>query len=158
MKHFPTSIETILHQTLKNKNVFSINPLIDFYNTLSLQHIYPTNTFDLDTLNQSLTLHMTTKNKHFTTLDTTEPISVPTNEITYTNNTNVLTHHFMWHQSQLKLITPHNTQIFLISEIPKTTNKTITETIHKSMTTKLHNLFNIPYQNFIMNTNQTNLY
>jgi len=41
MKRFPTSIEALLRRALKGGEPFSINPLVDSYNALSLLHVCP---------------------------------------------------------------------------------------------------------------------
>ena len=157
MKRFPTSIEAMLRRALKGGDVFSINPLVDFYNALSLQHICPAGAFDLDALDQSLALRMTTGDERFTALDATEPVTVPAGEVAYTSGADVLTRHFMWRQSRLGLVTPHSTRIFLVSEIPGAAGEAVAEAMRGSMTAGLRDLFGVPCQSFVMDTDQADL-
>ena len=58
-KEFPSSIEAMLRRALKGGAPFEINPLVDFYNGLSLRHIVPVGGFDLDELHGPLELRLT---------------------------------------------------------------------------------------------------
>jgi DNA/RNA-binding domain of Phe-tRNA-synthetase-like protein len=41
MRHFPTSIEALLRRAMKGGSPFRINPLVDFYNAVSLRRVVP---------------------------------------------------------------------------------------------------------------------
>src|SRR5712691_1987692 len=58
-KQFPSSIEAVLRRTLKGNTPFSINLLVDFYSTVSLQYIAPAGGFDLAQLHGPLELRLT---------------------------------------------------------------------------------------------------
>lgn len=46
-RKFPSSIEAMLKRAGKGGEPFSINPLVDFYNAVSLKHVAPAGGFDL---------------------------------------------------------------------------------------------------------------
>src|SRR4051794_41495989 len=46
-KEYRSSIEALLRRAMKGGEPFSINPLVDFYNAVSLRHISPAGGFDL---------------------------------------------------------------------------------------------------------------
>ena len=154
MKRFPTSIEAMLRRALKGGDVFSINPLVDFYNALSLQHICPAGAFDLDALDQSLALRMTTGDERFTALDATEPVTVPAGEVAYTSGADVLTRHFMWRQAKTGLVQQQSSKIFLVSEVPGIGGKEKAIRVEFDLKEGLQNLFGVCSQTFLLDSSQ----
>ena len=119
MKRFPTSVEAMFRRALKGGQIFNINPLVDFYNALTLRHICPAGAFDLGALNEPVELRFTRKGDRFTALDSVEVVDIPPDEIAYASGNNVLTRHFMWRQSRAGLVNNESSEIFLVSEIPR---------------------------------------
>ena len=117
-KEFPSSIEAMLRRAMKGGEPFRINPLVDFYNAVSLRHVVPAGGFDLDQLRGPLELRLTRDGDHFTALDADAPIPVPPGEIAYLDGATVLTRHFVWRQARTGLITPATRSVVLLSEIP----------------------------------------
>ena len=117
-KEFPSSIEALLRRAMKGGEPFRINPLVDFYNAVSLRHVVPAGGFDLDQLRGPLELRLTRDGDHFTALDADAPIPVPPGEIAYLDGSTVLTRHFVWRQARTGLITPATRSVVLLSEIP----------------------------------------
>ncbi len=157
MKRFPTSIEAMLRRALKGGEAFSINPLVDFYNALSLQYVCPAGALDLGVLEKPLVLRLTTGEDRFTALDSSESIAVPEGEIAYTSGTDILTRHFMWRQSQLALVTPDSTRIFMVSEIPGLAGEPVAEAMRESMVVGLRDLFGLECQSFLMTNDQPSI-
>jgi DNA/RNA-binding domain of Phe-tRNA-synthetase-like protein len=117
-KKFPSSIESMLRRALRGGEPFSINPLVDFYNIVSLRHICPAGGFDVaDLEDATLDLRLTRPGDTFTALDSDETETVGPGEIAYATGDDVLTRHFVWRQSRLGLITPETTRAILISEV-----------------------------------------
>src|SRR5438093_303859 len=104
-KQFPSSIEGLLRRTLKSNEAFSINPLVDFYNTVSLQYIVPAGGFDLAQLHGPLELRLTRSGDMFIALDEDTAQEVPTGEVAYAVGNTILIRHFVWRQSKIGLIT-----------------------------------------------------
>ena len=117
-KRFPTSIEAMLRRALKGGPPFSINPLVDFYNMLSLRHILPAGAFDLRATGSGIELRHTREGDHFTALDDDQGLEVPSGEIAYASGDVVLTRHFMWRQAREGLVIPTSRDVFLVSEVP----------------------------------------
>ena len=117
-KEFPSSIEAMLRRAMKGGEPFRINPLVDFYNAVSLRHVVPAGGFDLDQLRGPLELRLTRDGDHFTALDADAPIPIPPGEIAYLDGRTVLTRHFVWRQARTGLITPATRSVVLLSEIP----------------------------------------
>ena len=116
-KAFPSSIEALLRRALKGGEPFSINPLVDFYNSVSLRHVVPAGGFDLAAVRGPLELRLTRAGDTFTALDSPEPLAVPPGEVAYADGDTVLTRHFVWRQSRDALLTPATRSAFLVSEI-----------------------------------------
>jgi DNA/RNA-binding domain of Phe-tRNA-synthetase-like protein len=116
-KEFPSSIEAVLKRALKGGEPFRINPLVDFYNAVSLRHYVPAGGFDLDEISGPLELRVTRPGDHFTALDSEEPVDIPPGEVAYTDGPTVLTRHFVWRQARTGLITRHTRNVLLVSEV-----------------------------------------
>lgn len=116
-KTYPSSIEALLRRAMKGGEPFSINPLVDFYNAVSLRHVVPVGAFDLAGLSGLIELRLTREGDTFHALDADALIPVEPNEVAYTDGTTVLTRHFMWRQSREGLIAPATREALLVSEI-----------------------------------------
>ncbi len=116
-KEFPSSIEAMLRRALKGGEPFQINPLVDFYNTISLRYTVPAGAFDLDEMHGPLELRLTRSGDMFTALDEDMPQAVPTGEVAYCDGQTVLTRHFVWRQARTALITTATRSLFMVSEV-----------------------------------------
>lgn len=116
-KQFPSSIEALLRRALKGGEPFTINPLVDWYNTISLRHLVPAGAFDLDPIAGPLELRLTRSGDTFLALDATEPVEVPPGEVAYGDGATILTRHFVWRQARTALIAPGTRDALLLSEV-----------------------------------------
>lgn len=117
-KEFPSSIEALVRRAGKGGEPFAINPLVDFYNAVSLRHLVPAGGFDLDQLRTGLQLRFSRAGDEFQALDEAAPAPVPAGEVSYTDGATVVTRHFIWRQARHGLILPASRSVLLISEIP----------------------------------------
>ena len=116
-KDFPSSIEAMLRRALKGGEPFAINPLVDFYNAVSLRHVVPAGGFDLAEIVGPLELRLSRAGDQFTPLDGGEPVAVPPGEVAYADGTTILTRHFVWRQARTGLIGPKTRSVVLVSEV-----------------------------------------
>jgi DNA/RNA-binding domain of Phe-tRNA-synthetase-like protein len=116
-KEFPNSAEALLRRALKGGEPFKINPLVDFYNAVSLENFVPVGAFDLDQLSGPLELRITRAGDTFTALDADAPLDVPPGEVAYCNGSDLLTRHFVWRQSRLGLVSADTRSVFIVSEV-----------------------------------------
>lgn len=116
-KEFPSSIEAMLRRALKGGEPFTINPLVDFYNAISLRHFVPAGGFDLSEIDGPLELRLTRPGDTFVALDAGQPLATPPGEVAYANGQTVLTRHFVWRQARTALISRETRDVFLVSEI-----------------------------------------
>jgi DNA/RNA-binding domain of Phe-tRNA-synthetase-like protein len=117
-KEFRSSIEALLRRAMRGGEPFSINPLVDFYNAISLRHISPAGGFDLDQLGGDLLeLRLSRAGEEFLALGASEPEAVPPGEVSYVADGAILTRHFVWRQSKLGALVPGTRTVFLVSEV-----------------------------------------
>jgi DNA/RNA-binding domain of Phe-tRNA-synthetase-like protein len=116
-KEFPSSVEALLRRAMKGGEPFQINPLVDFYNAVSLRHVCPAGAFDLDDIAGPLELRLTRTGDTFLALDTDEELAVPPGEVAYAFGSTILTRHFVWRQARRGLVTHQTRRAFVVSEI-----------------------------------------
>lgn len=119
-KQFPSSAEALLRRAMKGGEPFSINPLVDFYNSVSLRHSVPAGAFDLGALaglGDAIELRLSHVGDTFLALDEETPVAVPPGEVSYAVGSTILTRHFVWRQSRAGLVTPNTRDVFLVSEV-----------------------------------------
>ncbi|MBA2755683.1 MAG: hypothetical protein H0U40_14685 [Chloroflexia bacterium] len=116
-KQFPSSIEAILRRAMKGGEPFTVSPLVDGYNAVSLDLVVPAGGFDLEGLPAGLTLRPTVAGDTFLALGDDEALDVPAGEFGYATGSTVLTRHIVWRQSHQAAITLETRSVVLLSEI-----------------------------------------
>lgn len=117
-KKFPASIEALLRRALKGGEPFAVNPLVDFYNAVSLRHAVPAGGFDLGAAaDDPIELRRTREGDGFRALGGDGVEAVPPGEVAYVAGSDVLTRHFVWRQSERAAIRPETADVVLMSEI-----------------------------------------
>jgi DNA/RNA-binding domain of Phe-tRNA-synthetase-like protein len=116
-RKYPSSIEALFRRASKGGEPFTVNPLVDAYNAVSLDHLVPIGGFDADELTNGLQLRMTRQGDRFRALDEEAATDVPPGEVCYSTGNEVLTRHFVWRQSRRGLIQPRTERAILLSEI-----------------------------------------
>lgn len=116
-KQFPSSVEALARRAAKGGSPISINPLVDFYNAVSLSHLVPAGGFDMDALRNDLFLRFSREGDRFTALDSDEAVAIPAGEVSYADGPEIITRHFVWKQSRHAILTPESRNIFFVSEI-----------------------------------------
>ena len=152
-KAFPSSIEALLRRALKGGEPFSINALVDFYNTISLRYTVPAGGFDLDAIQGPLELRLTREGDTFMALDEHIPMNIPPGEVAYTDGQTILTRHFVWRQAQTGLIKPSTHTVFLVSEVLGEVGQDVAEAVLADLQTGVQTLFNVPARSFLLNEN-----
>ena len=116
-RDFPSSIEALLRRAIKGGEPFSVNPLVDAYNAVSLRHLCPAGAFDLDHVTGPIELRLTRPGDRVSAMDSGQEEELPAGEVAYTDGSTVLTRHFVWKQSTAALVGPGTTEAFLVSEV-----------------------------------------
>jgi DNA/RNA-binding domain of Phe-tRNA-synthetase-like protein len=116
-RRFPSSVESLLRRAFKGGEPPSINPLVDFYNSLSLRHVVPAGGFDLAQLGGALELRLTRQGDTFRPLDGASSERVEPGEVAYSSGNEVLTRHFVWKQSHTGLLGESTRSVLLVCEV-----------------------------------------
>jgi DNA/RNA-binding domain of Phe-tRNA-synthetase-like protein len=116
-RNFPSSVESLLRRAFKGGEPPRINPLVDFYNSVSVRHVVPAGGFDLAQLGDVLDLRLTRAGDTFRPLDGTSAERVEAGEVAYASGNEVLTRHFVWKQSHVGLLGESTSSVFLVCEV-----------------------------------------
>ena len=154
-KEFPSSIEAVLRRAMKGGPPFSINPLVDFYNTVSLRHTVPAGGFDLDGFHQPLELRLTRDGDVFTSLELDNAVPVAPGEVAYASGNVILTRHFVWRQARQALITPVTRSAVLLSEVLGELGHTVSKHVLDDFVAGLSRHFGVTAESWIVGAPQT---
>jgi len=124
-KKFPQSNESLYKRLLKEgKALRAINPVVDFYNSVSIKNGVTAGAFDLGELQtrstQPLELRMSTTSDTFKALDAetdAESTPVGAGELVYAQGTTVLTRHLAWRQAAQALVSEKTQNVIFMSEV-----------------------------------------
>ena len=149
-RKFPSSIESLLRRALKDDQPFSINPLVDFYNTVSLGHVVPAGGFDLGALERPLELRLTREGDTFHPLDGSSPERVEAGEVAYASGDEILTRHFVWKQSRRGLLDESTSSAFFVSEVLGAVDGGVAESVLDGFRSGLREHFGVEPQTFLL--------
>lgn len=117
LKKCPPSIEAIAKRTTKSKSPFSINPIVDTYNAISMDLVLPFGAYDIEQLDGELSLKVCHGPEPFTPLGGSEQEQTEVGEIVYADNSDVLTRHFLWRQAEKGKITAESARCLFLCEL-----------------------------------------
>lgn len=111
----------------------SINPLVDFYNSVSIQFAVTVGAFDIDSLKGQMNSNTSSpsspllvlrkakvKSDTFLALDAppgSDGVSVSVEELVYAQGSTILTRHLAWRQAMQGLVTPETKEVVFVAEI-----------------------------------------
>ncbi|MDV3429425.1 MAG: B3/4 domain-containing protein [Bacillota bacterium] len=110
------SIEALLKRVEKGKEVDMINPLVDIYNSVSLQYGLPCGGEDLDTFRGNLRLTETKGGDLFLALGDEEYDNTLPGEICYLDDEGAVCRCWNWRDGQRTMLTEDTKNAFLIIE------------------------------------------
>jgi DNA/RNA-binding domain of Phe-tRNA-synthetase-like protein len=116
-RKYPSSVESLLRRAFKGGEPPRVNPLVDFYNSISLRYVVPAGGFDLALLGDALELRLTREADTFRPLDSASAERVEPKEVAYASGNEILTRHFVWKQSHTGLLSESTRSVFLVSEV-----------------------------------------
>lgn len=153
-KDFRSSIEAILRRAMKGGEPFRINPLVDFYNAISLRHVSPAGGFDFGALAAPIELRASRAGEPFLALGAAEPELLPPGEVSYVSGDAVLTRHFVWRQAQLGALVPATQHVFLVSEVlgevDRLSNGTVVDAMLADFCAGLRDYFGVTARSFVL--------
>jgi DNA/RNA-binding domain of Phe-tRNA-synthetase-like protein len=157
-RRFPSSAEALLRRALKEGEPPLVNPLVDFYNLVSLKHVVPVGGFDLDEVGDLLELRLTHEGDTFAALDGSPAENVGPGEVAYASESTVLTRHFVWRQSREGLITGGTRSALLVSEILGDTDGGLTESVLGELRSGLIEHFDAEPASFVLEKGSPSAY
>jgi DNA/RNA-binding domain of Phe-tRNA-synthetase-like protein len=111
-----SSIEALLKRVENGRGVGSINPLVDIYNSVSLQYGLPCGGEDLDTFQGNLRLTVTQGNDPFLALGDEEYDNTLPGEICYLDEMGAVCRCLNWRDGQRTMLTESTKNAFLVME------------------------------------------
>jgi DNA/RNA-binding domain of Phe-tRNA-synthetase-like protein len=117
IKKFPPSIQAIARRTLRSSTPFSINPIVDTYNAVSMDLVIPGGAYDLLQMEGGLKLRVSHGGEIFSPIGKNEASFTLPEEIVYSDDLDVLTRQFLWQQSEKAKITDSTRSIVFVFEL-----------------------------------------
>ncbi|MBW2966456.1 hypothetical protein KY342_05115 [Candidatus Woesearchaeota archaeon] len=116
---YHSSIEAMMRRILKGGKINSINKIVDIYNYLSLKHILPMGSDDLDKVEGDITITFARGYETFIPLGTTEEEEPKKGEVIYRDNEKVLCRRWNWHDcDQTKLSDNTKNVVIYVEGLP----------------------------------------
>lgn len=127
IKDYPPSIKAIAKRALKGGDVFSIHPIVDTYNAISMSLALPFGAYESAAMDGELRIRLSAGGEGFVGLgsDKDEP-TVP-GEIVFSDDHTVLTRMFLWRQSGKGKITPETREFIFICELAGSMGRDVAE-------------------------------
>lgn len=116
-KDYPSSIENLLKRVLKGDNLRSINPLVDLYNLVSLNHLLPVGGEDLDSIQGDIVLRFAGDNEPaIQLLGESEAKAPKVGEVIYADNIGAICRRFNWKEADRSKLTAQTKRAVLVVE------------------------------------------
>jgi DNA/RNA-binding domain of Phe-tRNA-synthetase-like protein len=142
VKKFPPSIQALAKRTLRSNLPFSINPIVDTYNAISMDLVLPGGGYDLLQMDGGLELRLSDGGEEFLPIGKSETSFTFPNEIVYSDKSEVLTRQFLWQQSEKAKITASTTSIVFVFELLSDMGNELIEKAWNKIDNKFHSLLN----------------
>lgn len=121
-KNLPAS-ENLLRTLIKKQEFYSINPVVDIYNIISMETKLALGAHDIDHLDGNLSLHLTKGDENFIPLGQNEPKDVPSGVYSYIDDAHDIVCYLEIRQVDKTKITSDSTNIFYIVQGNKETSQ-----------------------------------
>ncbi len=138
---FPSSIESMVKRILRGDPFPRINPLVDFYNAISLRYLVPMGGHDLDTFEGNVSLRFAEGWELFLPLGGEEQVIVPKGELVYRDDHEVLTRNWVWRQCEKDKTTVKTRNIFIPIDVLGEIGRGCAEEIVQELTERVPKYF-----------------
>ncbi len=112
-----SSIEALLKRVSSGKNLGTINPLVDIYNSISLRYALPCGGEDIDTFVGDIRLTKAVGDESFITLGTDKSEPPYEGEIVYKDDDGAICRCWNWRESVRTMLTEDTKNAFLCIEL-----------------------------------------
>jgi DNA/RNA-binding domain of Phe-tRNA-synthetase-like protein len=148
VKAYPPSIEAMAKRAMSVPTPFSINPIVDAYNAMSMELILPLGAYDLDELDGKLQLRTAQKGEDFQALGDSSLEPTFESEIVYADDTDILTRQFLWRQSDKAKITEDTKHILFVCELLEAMGEEMQSKAEETIKARFGELFGTEIQDF----------
>lgn len=114
------SIEALLKRVQNGNQIGTINPLVDIYNSVSLEYALPCGGEDIDTFDGDIRLTRAIGGEDFVTLGSDESAPPYEGEVVYKDNQGAICRCWNWRESVRTMLTEETTNAFLCIELVDT--------------------------------------
>lgn len=153
VKDFPPSIQAIAKRATKGGPAFSINPVVDVYNAISMELALPLGAYDTAVLKGELLLRLSAGGEPFIGLGSSESDPTIPGEIVFSDNEEILTRMFLWRQSHNAKITNDTTKFIFVSELLNDMGSDIVERAKNLIVEKMQSLLGAEISNLTVQVN-----
>ena len=111
------SIEAMLKRVSNGNSISTINPLVDIYNSVSLQYGLPCGGEDIDTFDGDVRLTRAIGDEHFVTFGSDENMPPYEGEVIYKDSSGAICRCFNWREAIRTMLTEDTKNAFLCIEL-----------------------------------------
>lgn len=133
VKKYPPSIQAIAKRTQRSTTPFSINPVVDTYNAISMDLVLPAGAYDARRMDGGLKLRLSEGDEDFHPIGRYENKPTLPQEIVYSDEKDVLTRQFLWQQSEKAKITDSSDTIVFVCELLTQMGQDLIESARRTM-------------------------
>jgi len=148
-----SSIESLLRRIYNNKEISSINPLVDIYNSISIKYSLPCGGEDLNTISDDIELTLSDGSESFIPLGSDIVENPNLNEIVYKSNNMVICRCFNWRESEITKLTPDTKNALLCIECLSFDEINTLKTAVEDLSNYIRNILGGKCSNYILNKN-----
>ena len=112
---YRSSIESLL-RSARAERIRGVNPLVDLYNSVSLEHLLPCGGEDLAAVRGDIHLELASGGEHFVALGSAELEPPQPGEVIYRDDAGVICRCWNWREADRTKLTPATTDAFLCIE------------------------------------------
>lgn len=113
---FKSSIESLLRRVVQGKELPTINPIVDIYNLVSLEHMLPIGGDDVNQVTGDIKLTLADGGEKFIQLGNTNPEPIKKGEVVYRDDQEVLCRGWNYRECEKSKITAKTHNICLVVE------------------------------------------
>jgi len=125
---FRSSIEALVRRVLRDRELPSINALVDIGTIVSLRHLVPTGGHAIDVVTRDLALRAATGDEEFVPMGSDQVEHPAPGEIVFVEGRTVLTRRWSWRQGNHTLTLPTTTAVeFNVDGLPPVTRLEVEE-------------------------------
>lgn len=140
VKKYPPSIQALAKRTQRSTAPFSINPVVDTYNAISMDLVLPVGAYDVNKMDGGLRLRLSDGGEDFYPIGGDESKPTLSQEIVYSDEEDVLTRQFLWQQSEKAKITDSSISVVFVCELLSQMGEDLLESTQETIEAKFASL------------------